>query len=136
MDVRRARSKTGLSEAAYVRKLNPFMLKRKSSITKTILGKIEAGDHISDHRMDALIASIQEAFPEFSDTDITPTAKIPFTEKHRHHLIFLVFLLISLLVLGLYYYFGLKDVVSDTLTIMASVAGVLAFIFAIYKVTS
>ncbi len=136
MDIRTARTKTGLSKVAYIHKLDPAMKRRGSAITKHILDKVENGEQINPHRMDALQESLKEVFPEFADSEITTKPTGVNLRNHARHIAFLVFVLLSAGLVGVYYYFDLKDVINETLTIVGSLAGVLAFVFAIYKVVS
>lgn len=130
------RSKTGLTEAQFLKKLRPALKRRNSLLTPAMLKKLENGERLREDRMDEVISSIQEAFPEFSETVIAKASKKNTLAMSPKHLLMMTFAFTTVVTVGLYYYFDLKDVVNETLTLVASVAGVLGLIFTIYKATS
>lgn len=136
MDIKELRLKTGLSQDAFVRKLEPAMHKNHSALSKQILQKLEDGGYVTQHRMDAIMLSIQETFPNFSQTPIEIKPRKRAKWHHSHHIALFIFLVVTITVVGIYYYFDMKKVISETLALVASIAGVLALIFTIYKVTS
>ena len=136
MDIKELRLKTGLSQDAFVRKLEPAMRKNHSALSKQILQEIEEGGRVTQHRMDAIMLSIQETFPYFSQTLVEIKPRKRAKRPSSRHIALFIFLIVTIIVVGIYYYFDMKKIISETLALIASIAGVIALIFAIYKVTS
>lgn len=136
IDLQNIRTKTGLSKTAFLAKIRPALIRHNSRLTLVMLNKLENGENLRQDRMDEVVASIRDTFPEFSETDITTTRKSKRLKISSSHMAMIVFVLISVIICGLYFYLDQKEIVNDALTLVASVAGVLAFVLAIYKVVS
>lgn len=136
MELKTIRGKTGLNEKQFVAKLKPFLQKRRTVLTEGMLARIENGGSVSADRVTAIEESIKEAFPDFSDQTITVCPKRPRLAISSNLLTLIVFLLLSVGACAVYYFASEKAIVSDTISIVASVAGVVALVYTIRKLSS
>lgn len=129
MDIRDIRAKTGLSESQFRQKLQPCLKKNHSLLTKQMLEKLEKGEELNEHRMNAVVVSIQETFPELSEVKIKPKTRKKILSVSPFYAAIISVGIIFSLAFSLYFGFGKKDIIIEILTLCTLLAPLLGVIW-------
>lgn len=126
MEITEIRRKAKLSQSDFHKKLKPSMDKRQVNFPLAALIRIENGQEVTEAKMESLLSSIEEVFPEHSLSSIKKKKRLLKMPQFSMFAISgLIIATVITFIVGLYIFNGDREQTKDIIELLNAIAAAL-----------